>query len=176
MPAALSLLAGEAPGSATLPATEERPMRKPISTKTHAILDYLTVGNLLVVPRLLGCSERITNALTAAALVKLAYTLMTNHEGGVVKVLPMKAHLAMDAVGGASLCALPYMVDDAEPRDQVVCCAFGSMELLTAPLTQTEPAPDSRMSIRQQIAPMSAEDYRKTPNAREQERSIAAWS
>jgi hypothetical protein len=91
-------------------------MRKPISTKTHAFLDYITATKLLLLPRMLGFSETVTNAMTAAGLVKLTYTLLTNHEGGVMKVLPMKAHLAMDAVGGASLCALPFATEAGRIR------------------------------------------------------------
>jgi hypothetical protein len=140
------------------------------------MLDYLTIGKFLILPRVLGFSEKVTNGMTAVGLMKLAYTLMTRHEGGVVKVLPMQAHLAMDVVGGATLCALPYMNDDPDPTEQVVCCALGAMDVIVAPLTETEPAPASQMSIRQQVAPMSADEYRMTPNVGDQSRSIAARS
>lgn len=151
-------------------------MRKPISTRTHAFLDYLTISKFLILPRVLGFSETVTNGMTAVGLVKLAYTLLTRHEGGVMKVLPMQAHLAMDALGGATLCALPFLDEDASVAEQAVCCALGTMDIVVAPLTETEPAPESRTSIRQQVAPMSADDYQKTPNPGEQAQSIAAWS
>ena len=150
-------------------------MRKPISTKTHAMLDYLTIGKFLILPRVLGFSETVTNGMTAVGLVKLAYTLMTRHEGGVVKVLPMQAHLAMDVVGGATLCALPFLDDDSDVTEQAVCCALGAMDIAVAPMTETEPAPTSRLGIRQQVAPMSADDFQKTPNAGDQARSLSAW-
>lgn len=149
-------------------------MRKPISTKTHAMLDYLTIGNFLILPRVLGFSETVTNGMTAVGLVKLAYTLMTRHEGGLAKVLPMQAHLAMDVVGGATLCALPFLDEDSDVTEQAVCCALGAMDIAVAPMTRTEPEPDSRMSIRQQVAPMSAEDYRTTPIVEGRAKSIAA--
>ena len=57
-----------------------------ISTKTHGILDFLTVGFALTFPRVLGCSKEFTNAVTMIALGKLGYALMTKHELGVAKV------------------------------------------------------------------------------------------
>jgi hypothetical protein len=152
-------------------------MRRPISTKTHAFLDYLTITNFLLLPRVMGFSRTVTNGMTAVALVKLAYTLLTRHEGGAYKVLPMKAHLAMDVAGGAMLCALPFASDDADETEIGVCCALGAFDIVAAPLTETEMRPTSRASIRRQIAPMSEKDYRvPRGEAEESRRSIQAWS
>ena len=152
-------------------------MRKPISTKTHAFLDYLTIAKFLLLPRVMGFSRTVTNGMTAVGLVKLAYTLLTNHEGGVYKVLPVKAHLAMDVAGGAMLCALPFADEDADDTEIGVCCALGAFDIVAAPLTETEMAPTSQASIRQQVAPMSAEKYRMPRGeAEESRRSIQAWS
>ena len=152
-------------------------MRKPISTRTHAFLDYLTITKFLLLPRVMGFSKTVTNGMTAVALVKLGYTLLTRHEGGVAKVLPMKAHLAMDVAGGAMMCALPFADEDADETEIGVCCALGAFDILAAPLTETQMSPTSRASIRQQVAPMSEKDYRMPAGeARESEQSIRAWS
>jgi hypothetical protein len=147
-------------------------MRKPISTKTHAFLDYLTVAKFLLLPRVMNFSPAVTNGMTAVGLVKLAYTLLTRHEGGVYKVLPMKAHLAMDVAGGAMLCALPFATDDADETEKGVCCALGGFDIVAAALTETEMS-----STRQPIGPTSAEVYRMPRGEAESSRqSIAAWS
>lgn len=152
-------------------------MRKPISTKTHAFLDYATIAKFLLLPRVMGFSRTVTNGMTAVGLVKLAYTLLTNHEGGAYKVLPMKAHLAMDVAGGAMLCALPFADEEADEAEIGVCCALGAFDIVAAPLTETEMSPTSRASIRQQVAPMDASKYRvPRGEARESERSVRAWS
>jgi hypothetical protein len=152
-------------------------MRKPISTKTHAFLDYLTIAKFLLLPRVMNFSTTVTNGMTAVALVKLGYTLLTRHEGGVAKVLPMKAHLAMDVAGGAMLCALPFASDDTDETEIGVCCALGAFDINAAPLTETEMRPTSRASIRQQVAPMSETDYRMPQGeAEESRRSVQAWS
>ena len=120
-------------------------MNKPISTKAHAIIDYVTIGKLLMLPRILGFSERLTNAITTVALGKLAYTLLTRHEGGVVKLLPVKAHLVMDAVGGAGLAALPWMLDeDDDATAKVVCTALGAFDVLASTMTQTRSPQEPR--------------------------------
>ena len=152
-------------------------MRKPISTKTHAFLDYLTITKFLLLPRVMGFSKTVTNGMTAVALVKLGYTLLTRHEGGVAKVLPMKAHLAMDVAGGAMLCALPFADENADETEVGVCCALGAFDILAAPLTESEMSPTSQASIRQQVAPMSPDQYRMSQGeAEESRRSIGAWS
>jgi hypothetical protein len=119
-------------------------MRKPISTKTHAVLDYLTIGSFLFVPRLLNFSKTVTTGMTAVGLTKLAYTLLTRHELGAYKVLPMKAHLAMDVAGGAMLCALPFMAGhDADDLETAVCAGMGAFDIAAAPLTETAMRPGS---------------------------------
>ena len=122
-------------------------MRKPISTRTHAVLDYLTISSFLFLPRLLNFSKPVTTGMTAVGLTKLAYTLLTRHEGGACKVLPVKAHLAMDAVGGAMLCALPFMAGhEADDLETAVCAGMGAFDIAAAPLTETEMRPGSTIS------------------------------
>ena len=43
-------------------------MQKPISTRTHAVLDYLTISSFLLVPRLLNFSKPVTTGMTCVAL------------------------------------------------------------------------------------------------------------
>ncbi|HEX8912431.1 MAG TPA: hypothetical protein VF796_08725 [Humisphaera sp.] len=112
-------------------------MNKPISTKLHGILDFATVGFALAFPRVLGCNRSFTNAVTMLALGKLGYALLTKHELGLAKVIPMKAHLAMDSVGGATLAALPFLTGEHSPA--AMCCAIGmgAFDIAAAPMTET---------------------------------------
>jgi hypothetical protein len=113
-------------------------MYKPISTKTHGVLDYLSVGTLLALPRAMGWSRDLTNGMTALALGRLGYTLMTRHELGLWRKLPMSVHLALDAAGGAALGALPMMVgDEDDVGAQAACCALGTFDILAATMTET---------------------------------------
>jgi hypothetical protein len=124
-------------------------MRKPITTKTHGVLDYLTIGSFLFLPRLLGFSKATATGMTAVGLTKLGYTLFTNHELGLVKALPMKAHLAMDVAGGAMLCALPFMAGhDVDDLETAVCTGLGAFDIAAAPLTETEADRRVRLAAR----------------------------
>src|SRR5437763_16977138 len=115
-----------------------------LSTRSHAVLDFATAGLLLTVPRLFGASDRLTKLSTAFALAKLGYTLLTRHEGGVIGVLPMKAHLALDAVGGAAVAALPFLsAQPDQPAAAAGCVAAGRLDLAayaaTDPRRRTHP-------------------------------------
>jgi hypothetical protein len=120
-------------------------MRKPISTATHGLIDYLTAGALLAVPSLLGFSPKLSKAVRMIGLKKLAVAAMTQHEMGIVKLIPMKTHLAMDAATGLTLAALPFMLEDQEDPDTAcaVLGAMGLMELAYIPMTETQPREDA---------------------------------
>lgn len=111
---------------------------KPISTRMHGVLDYLTVGTFLALPRAMGWSRPLTRAVDAVALGKLAYTLFTRHELGVVKKIPMKTHLALDVAGGAALCAIPWLLGDGEQDEGAAAAlvSLGVFDIVAAPLTQ----------------------------------------
>jgi hypothetical protein len=110
---------------------------KLISTRTHGILDYVTAGFALTFPRLLRCSDGFTNAVTMLALGKLGYSMLTKHELGLAKVIPMKVHLAMDAVGGAAMAALPFVMDEDDPTAVACAVGMGLFDIAAAPMTQT---------------------------------------
>ena len=109
-----------------------------ISTRTHGLIDYLTIWTFLTLPRLLGWNKELTNAMTMVALGKLGYTLFTRHELGAVKAIPMKAHLALDAMGGAAVCALPFLTDEDDMTATVVCASLGLFDIGAATTTETE--------------------------------------
>ncbi|MCU0494482.1 MAG: hypothetical protein MUD01_23080, partial [Chloroflexaceae bacterium] len=78
---------------------------KIFSTRTHGILDYVSVGTLFALPHVFNWHGPVKTLLTGAALGTLGYSLLTHYELGLVKALPMEAHLALDAMSGAMLCA-----------------------------------------------------------------------
>jgi hypothetical protein len=119
-------------------------MRKPISTGAHAVLDYLTAGTFLALPSVLGFSKPLANAVRMVGAGKLVYAMATKHEGGIVKKIPMKTHLALDAIGGATLCALPFLLGEDESEETIATlCALGLFDIVAAPLTQTQMSEDS---------------------------------
>ena len=110
-----------------------------ISTRTHGVLDFVTAGTLVALPRMLGWGERLTNTLTTVALGTLGYSLLTNYEFGLFRVLPMRAHLAIDAVSGAALCSAPAMFPEEDASTHAALVALGLFEVGASILTQREP-------------------------------------
>jgi hypothetical protein len=111
-----------------------------ISTKMHGVLDLATAGTLLALPRMLGWGERARGLATNAALGALAYGALTRYEFGLLKVLPMRAHLALDALSGATLCAAPWLLladEDDEVKNTLL--GIGLFELAAA--FTTDPVP-----------------------------------
>ncbi|MDQ3866273.1 MAG: hypothetical protein M3304_05540 [Actinomycetota bacterium] len=81
-----------------------------IPTKVHGVIDYATSGALLAAPELFRLKEVRRSALAPrlAGAAATAYSAFTDYELGVVKALPMKAHLALDAASGVLLASSPW--------------------------------------------------------------------
>lgn len=117
---------------------------KVFSTRTHGFLDYATAGTLVALPRLLGWSSKVTNTLTVAAIGLTAASLLTTYELGASKVLPMRGHLALDALSGAAFLGAPLVFSN-EKRDILgTLVGLGLFELFAAFTTEPAPSWDER--------------------------------
>src|SRR3954449_11025802 len=84
---------------------------RPIDSTLHGATDY-TVGTLLmtVFPKLAGIEgTQSAGQIRAAGAIHAGYSTITDNPLGVVKVLPFKAHLAIDALGAVALAATPFL-------------------------------------------------------------------
>jgi hypothetical protein len=113
-----------------------------ISTYTHGIMDYAMGGALLFAPELFGFRKggaaSVVPRVMGLAMVKQA--LLTDYELGAMKVLPMKAHLAMDMVAGGLLAASPWLFGFSHrPRNEwMPHVVAGAAEVATALMTESE--------------------------------------
>lgn len=87
-----------------------------VPTRVHGMLDYLVGALLVIVPLVVsspgsGARFRVPAALGAGAIL---YALLTDYELGVVRLLPMPAHLALDALSGVLLAASPWLFGFAD--------------------------------------------------------------
>jgi hypothetical protein len=115
-------------------------MKKPISTKTHGILDY-TVGPFVAMsPWLLGYGKKselakwLPVALGAGSVV---YSLFTRYEMGVKPVLSMKNHLRMDTASGLMTAGAPWLFGFAK-KTFIPMLLLGLVELAVVALSQSE--------------------------------------
>ena len=103
-------------------------MRQPIGSLLHGALDYLTGTSLIAASRLPTLTGSFAGrALLAAGANHLAYSAVTDYELAVVRKLPYKAHLALDALGALGLVAAGATRQD--PFDRYIPMGVGLYEL-----------------------------------------------
>ena len=78
-------------------------MRKPISPRTHGILDYITVAVFALAPLAFGLEGLAAGLSYLLAAVHLAMTLATAFPMGVVSVIPFSLHGTVELAVGAVL-------------------------------------------------------------------------
>jgi hypothetical protein len=104
------------------------------------------MGALLVaLPWLFGLDRGSPAALVPMTLgaAALAVTFFTDHELGVVRRIPMAAHLWVDGLAGALLASSPWLFGFAD-RVWLPHLALGLTEVAAAFVTQLHPADRTR--------------------------------
>lgn len=76
---------------------------KPISSRAHGVLDYLTVALFALAPTLFGLTGTAATLAYALAAVHLVMTLMTAFPMGVVPVVPFRVHGIVELLVAISL-------------------------------------------------------------------------
>ncbi|WP_090156516.1 SPW repeat domain-containing protein [Dyadobacter soli] len=89
---------------------------KVLSTSMHAKIDYIAGIIFFASPWIFGFTESVpaTWTVIAVAATALTMSLFTDYEGGIVRSIPMWAHLIVDLVSGALLAASPWLFGFAE--------------------------------------------------------------
>jgi hypothetical protein len=104
---------------------------RPIDSTLHGVTDY-TVGTTLMsaFPKAAGIEgTQSARQIRIAGAVHVAYSTVTDYPLGIAKLLPYKAHLALDAIGALALAATPFVTGQwKKGRSQwvphVALCAF----------------------------------------------------
>jgi hypothetical protein len=87
---------------------------RPIDAALHGVTDY-SVGTTLmtVFPSLVGLSGTPAGTqIRVSGAVHAGYSTLTDYPLGVVKVIPYKVHLALDALGAIALAAAPFITGE----------------------------------------------------------------
>jgi hypothetical protein len=117
------------------------PFPRPIDATLHGATDY-SVGTFLLTafPKLAGI-EGTSSArqVRAAGAVHAGYSTVTDYPLGVVKLIPFKVHLALDAIGALTLAAVPFITGQYKQgrRAWVPQVALAAFELSS--LVMTDP-------------------------------------
>lgn len=112
-----------------------------IPTRIHGVIDYVVGLLLIAAPFLLGfadgtAAQWVPMILGAGAI---AYSLMTNYELSLVKVIPMPAHIGLDVASAALLALSPWLFGFAD-RVWWPHALVGAMEIVISLLTSRQPS------------------------------------
>lgn len=119
-----------------------------IPTRLHGMLDYGMGLLLIIAPWLLGFAdggpEQWVPVILGAGVI--LYSLLTDYELGVARVIPMPIHLGLDVAGGVVLAASPWLFGFADEIwwPHVV---LGVLEIGAGLMTRTTPEVGSQQRV-----------------------------
>ena len=111
-----------------------------IPTRIHGYLDYAGGLLLIVAPWLFGFADGGAETWVPVILGigALGYSLLTDYEVGVARVLPMATHLMLDIASGAVLAISPWVFGFADDV-WVPHVILGVLEIGAGLMTRTTP-------------------------------------
>ena len=118
-----------------------------IPTNVHSAVDHVVGPALIAAPTVLGLGRTSPEGIVPRAngIAAALYSNLTDYELSLKNVIPMRVHLALDAMSGAMLAAVP-LATGARKRGKshwLPHVALGAFEIGMAPFTEQE-APRSR--------------------------------
>lgn len=111
-----------------------------IPTYVHAIGDYLTSTTAPYAARRLGVTPTTRRIVDGMAAVAGMQSLMTDYEGGALRVVPMRAHLASDMAMGAGLLSAAALMRRTPARDRQLLAGLGAFSIVYALMTRPQPS------------------------------------
>jgi hypothetical protein len=112
-----------------------------IPTRIHAAIDWAAVGGVEMMGHCRLFSPRVRRLFRASARAHAGYAAVTNYELGLGP-LPMRMHLAMDAVIGTGLIGAGLILREEPAPVRALLIGMGLTELALVSLT--DPVPGHR--------------------------------
>ena len=114
-----------------------KPFPRAISPKTHAIIDYITVGSFFTTAAWFwGRRKRAAIAALISGGAELAISLLTNYPGGVKKVINFRTHREIDFGLGAMTATMPEFLAFKDENERKFFLAQGAMITAVSELTR----------------------------------------
>ncbi len=109
---------------------------KPISPKTHALIDYMLVGGLLALPSLLRMNKAAKLIYAAEALTLLPYVALTRQPAAVKGLIPFRTHGKIDPYNVAQFALQSFFKPFRKGRKELIFnIAFTALAGATVLLT-----------------------------------------
>jgi hypothetical protein len=111
-----------------------------LPTRLHGVIDYLWGIALLATPWIFGYADGSAAQILAVlfGVGAIVYSLVTDYELGLVRLLPMPLHLGLDGLAGAFLAASPWIFGFAD-RVFLPHLLFGLFSVVASVITRTDP-------------------------------------
>ncbi len=108
---------------------------KIISTKTHAVIDYLLGFIMLCVPTMMDFPDDslVCRTLVIPGLILLLTSMLSEHEINLAHFFPYQIHLKIDLAIGAFLCLSPMIIGLSQSVSHLF---FGSVILANSLLSK----------------------------------------
>jgi hypothetical protein len=114
-----------------------------IPTSVHSAVDHVVGPALVIAPTVLRLRRTSPEGIVARAVggAESVYSNITDYELSVKNVVPMRLHLALDAVGGTTLALVPQLTGARRrgKKHWVPHLAIGAFEIGMAVFTKTSP-------------------------------------
>lgn len=114
-----------------------------LSTSIHGIADYAVGLVVLLLPYfhdMHGTPETILLLLGGSALI---YSLLTDYEFGLLRIIPFRSHLGLDMLFAALMIAASMLVSFPH-SSRLVVASLGVLAILVVVLTKRDRADQSR--------------------------------
>jgi hypothetical protein len=119
-----------------------------IPTKVHGVLDYIVAIALMFAPMIFGFKE-VGGAAVAIPMVLgaglLLYSILTNYEWGIFKVINMRYHLIIDTIAASLLALSPFLFgfSDETPNVWLPHIVVGITVIVVVICSKQQPAVDN---------------------------------
>jgi len=145
-----------------------------IPTSVHSAVDHVVGPALVLAPTILRLGSTSAEGIVARAVggAETVYSNLTDYELSAKNVVPMPVHLALDAVGGATLALVPQLTGARQrgKKHWLPHLAIGALEVGMAALTKTE---RPRTGRKAQIAKLVSSAKRARDAANDAVKSVA---
>ena len=120
-------------------------LRKKLSPKTHAIIDYATAGSFfLMVPILWNRDKRAAIAALACGAVETTTAMLTDYPGGIADVISFPTHGRIDAGFAGVIASLPSLMAFSKDWPSVFFRAQGLTLAAVTGMTDFEAEPEEK--------------------------------
>ncbi len=109
---------------------------KVISSRLHSYIDYIMVLFLWISPTLFDLSDPVDTTVYILGGLHLIITLLTNFEGGIIKLIPLPGHGLIELIVAIFLVLGPWILGVSEnPTDKAYLILVSVVILLVWLLT-----------------------------------------